>query len=165
MKLAHNIGTEKHPNYNTREQILACNDEIGFDGIYRSVYENQDVLEGKKGIFFVMGDYIGKDNSFDLPNVPKLEQYCSLQELNELCQKYDFEIGWHTKTHPDLTKLTKEEIMKEITPPFPMKSFAFPYGRYNDLVIECVKEAGYEKAYSVIETDGTQWTIPRPYLS
>lgn len=163
-KLAHNIGTENHPNYNTREQIIECNDEIGFDGIYRNIYENQDVLKGKKGIFFVMGNYIGKDNSFDLPNVPKLEQYCSLQELNELCQKYDFEVGWHTYSHPDLTKLTKEEIMKEITPPFPMKYFAYPYGRYNDLVIECVKEAGYEKAYSVIETDGTQWTIPRPYI-
>lgn len=164
MKLAHNIGTENHPNYNTREQILVCNDEIGFDGLYRNIYENQDVLEGKSGIFFVMGNYIGKDNSFDLPNVPKLEQYCSLQELNELCQKYDFEVGWHTYSHPDLTKLTKDDIMKEITPPFPMKSFAYPYGKYNDLVIECVKEAGYEKAYSVIETDGTQWTIPRPYI-
>lgn len=165
MKLLHNIGTENHPNYNTREQILACEDELGFDGIYRNVYENQDVLENKSGIFFVMGDYIGKDNSFDLPNVPKLEQYCTLAELNELCQKYDFEIGWHTYSHPDLTRLSKEEIIKEITPPFPMKSFAYPYGRYNDLVIECVKEAGYEKAYSVINTDGTQWTIPRPYQS
>lgn len=164
MKLLHNIGTENHPNYNTREQILACNDTLGLDGIYRNVYENQDVLRNKSGIFFVMGDYIGKDNSFDLPNVPKLEQYCTLSELNELCQKYDFEIGWHTYSHPDLTRLSKEEIMKEITPPFPMRYFAYPYGRYNDLVIECVKEAGYEKAYSVINTDGTQWTIPRAYL-
>lgn len=165
MRLAHNIGTEKHPNYNTREQILACQDEIGFDGIYRNVYENQDVLVGKKGIFFIIGDYIGKDNSFDLPNVPKLEEYCPVEEINEMCIKYDFEIGWHTYSHPDLTKLSKEEIMKEVTPPLPMKYFAYPYGRYNDLVIECVKEAGYEKAYSVIKTDGTQWTIPRPYLS
>lgn len=164
MKLAHNIGTERHPNYNTREQILACNDSIGFDGIYLNVYENQDVLEGKSGIMFIMGDYMGKDNSFDLAHVPKLEKYCTLEQVQELCEKYDFEIGWHTWSHPDLTKLSKEEIIKEITPPFPMKYFAMPYGKWNDLVIECVKEAGYEKAYSVIETDGTQWTIPRPYI-
>jgi len=164
MKLAHNIGDINHPNYNTRQQILDCQDEIGFDGIYRNVYENQDILDGKSGIFFVMGDYIGKDNSFDLPNVPQLEQYCNLKELNEMCEKYDFELGWHTYSHPDLTKLSREEIMKEVTPPFPMRYFAMPYGRYNDLVIECVKEAGYEKAYSVIETDNTQWTIPRAYL-
>ena len=164
MKLAHSVGDINHPNYNTRQQILDCQDEIGFDGIYRNVYENQDILDGKSGIFFVMGDYIGKDNSFDLPNVPQLEQYCNLKELNEMCEKYDFELGWHTYSHPDLTKLSREEIMKEVTPPFPMRYFAMPYGRYNDLVIECVKEAGYEKAYSVIETDNTQWTIPRAYL-
>ena len=164
MKLAHCIGVEKHSNYNTRDQILACNDNIGFDGIYLNVYENKDVLIGKSGIMFVMGDYMGKDNTFDLPNVPKLEKYCTLEQVKELCKEYDFEIGWHTWSHRDLTKLTKEEIIKEITPPFPMKYFAYPYGRYNDMVIQCVKEAGYEKAYSVNKTNGTQWTIPRPYL-
>lgn len=164
MKLAHNIGTEKHSNYHTREQILACTDPIGFDGIYRSVYENRDVLEGKSGIFFVMGNYIGKDNSFDLPNVPKLEQYCSLQELNELCQKYDFVLGWHTYSHPDLTTLTREEIMKEVTPPFPMDFFAYPYGRYNDLVVECVREAGYKKAWSVTQGNDNPLTLYRDYI-
>ena len=106
MKLAHNIGIEKHSNYNTREQILACQDEIGFDGIYKNVYENQDVLEGKSGIFFVMGDYLGKDNSFDLQNVPKLEQYCTLEEIKEMADKYNFKLGWHTWSHPDLTNLS-----------------------------------------------------------
>ena len=101
MKLAHCIGTEKHSNYNTRAQILACNDSIGFDGIYLNVYENQDVLEGKSGVMFVMGDYMGKDNSFDLAHVPKLEKYCTIEQVGELCGRYDFEIGWHTWSHPD----------------------------------------------------------------
>jgi len=78
MKLAHSIGIVKHPNYNTREQILSCNEPIGFDGIYKSVYDNQDVLEGKSGIFFVMGNYVGMDNSFEYPiHVPQIEQYCT----------------------------------------------------------------------------------------
>lgn len=156
MKLAHNIGDIKHPNYNTREQILACNEPIGFDGIYKSVYWNQDVLVDKTGIMFVMGDFVGGDNSFDLPNVPRLEEYCTLEEVMELCGKYNFELGWHTWSHCDLTTLSKEEIMMEIVPPMGLniKHFAYPYGAYNDLVIECVKEAGYEKAYSV--TQGSQ---------
>ena len=58
LRLAHNIGNEDHPNYHTREEILACDDPIGFDGVYRNVYENQDVLEGKSGIMFVMGNFL-----------------------------------------------------------------------------------------------------------
>lgn len=151
-KLAHNIGTERHSNYNTVEQIINCRGYIGFDGIYKNVYENRKILKDKTGIFFVMGNYVGKDNTFDLPNVPKLEQYCTWDEIIEMLTELPgFKIGWHTWSHPDLTTLSKEEIMKEITPPFPMDSFAYPYGRYNDLVIECVKEAGYRVAFSVTQ--------------
>jgi hypothetical protein len=49
-KLAHNIGTENHSNYNTIEQIVACNDPIGFDGIYKNVFENRQILQEKSGI-------------------------------------------------------------------------------------------------------------------
>jgi hypothetical protein len=32
-----------------------------------------------------------------------------------------------------------------------MDTFAYPYGRYNDLVVQCVKEAGFKEAYSVTQ--------------
>jgi peptidoglycan/xylan/chitin deacetylase (PgdA/CDA1 family) len=170
MVLVHNIGTENHSNYHTREQILASTQPLGFDGIYKNVYDNQDVLAGKSGIFFVMGNYIGGDNAFDIAHVPKLEQYCTMEQIQEMCTKYDFEIGWHTWSHPDLTKLTAEEVMREITPPTPMRYFAYPYGKFNQMVIDCVKRAGYQKAWSV--TQGSQnpndpdydYKIYRPYL-
>lgn len=164
MKLVHNIGNLKHSNYNTREQILNCRDELGFDGIYENVFENRDVLKGKKGILFVMGNYVGINNQFDLKNVPLLEKYCTWEQIKQLSEETGFEIGWHTWSHRDLTKLNKEEIMKEITPPFPMKYFAYPYGSYNDLVIECVKEAGYEKAWSVTQGNNNNFTLFRDYL-
>lgn len=164
LTLAHNIGEENHSNYHTRQQILSCKEPIGFDGIYLSVYENHEVLEGKSGIFFIMGDYLGKDNSFDLPKVPKLEKYCTLEQIQEMCDKYDFEIGWHTYSHPDLTTLSKEEIMREITPPFPMKYFAYPYGRFNQLVLDCVKEAGYEQAWSVTQGNDNPLSLYRNYI-
>ena len=152
--LAHNIGDENHENYSTRSMIYNCPYPIGFDGVYYNVFENRDVLENKSGILFIMGNFIGKDNTFDLEYVPKLEKYCDCSELNELTNKYDFELGWHTWNHPDLTKLTRSEIIEEITPPFKMKYFAYPYGNFNQLVIDCVKEIGYEQAWSV--TQGSQ---------
>lgn len=170
MVLVHNIGTEKHSNYHTREQILASTQPLGFDGIYKNVYDNQDVLTGKSGVFFVMGNFLGADNAFDLANVPKLEQYCTMEQVQEMCTKYNFEIGWHTWSHPDLTKLTEEEVMREIVPPYPMRYFAYPYGLFNDMVINCVKRAGYQKAWSVtqgsknIKDKDHNFKIYRPYL-
>ena len=165
-RLLHNIGTEMHPNYNTREEIIACNDFLTFDGVYLNVYENQDVLKGKKGIFFIMGGYLGKDNTFDLNNVPKLEKYCTYEQVEEMANKLDWEIGWHTWFHSDLTTLTKNEIMKEIQCPFPnIKVFAFPYGKFNDLVVNCVKEYGYDKAWSVTQGNNDRFTLYRDYLN
>lgn len=162
-RLLHNVGDIHHPNYTSREKILACNDVLTFDGIYRNVYENQDILKGKEIIFFVMGDFMGKDNQFDLAHVPKLEKYCTWDEVIQMVTKFNAKLGWHTWSHRDLTTLSEEEIIKEITPPFPMDYFAYPYGKYNDLVLKLVKER-YEKAYSVYATDGTEFTIPRSYL-
>lgn len=157
-RLAHNIGTENHSNYNTISQILDCTEPIGFDGIYKNVFENREMLKGKRGIFFVMGNYMGKNNSFDLAHVPKLEEYCTWDEVIQMVTELpNFSIGWHTWSHPDLTLLSKAEILKEITPPFPMETLAYPYGKYNDLVIECVKEIGYKSAFSVTQGCTNIW--------
>ena len=151
MRLAHNIGDTHHSNYHTRARILACDEPIGFDGVYRNVLDNHDVLKGKSGIMFVMGNFMGKDNTFDLHMVPKLERYCTLTEVKSLCAMYDFEIGWHTWSHTSLPLLSDREIIQEITAPFPTKYLRYPYGDYDDRVVELVKKAGYEKAYSVTQ--------------
>ena len=165
LRLAHNIGNENHSNYHTREEILAGDEPIGFDGVYRNVYENQDVLEGKSGIMFVMGNYLGGTNEFDLNNVPKLERYCTLEEVKELCKNYDFEIGWHTWSHRNLSELSEKEILQEITAPFETKYLRYPYGKYCNKVIDCVKRVGYEKAYSVTQgVHDNQYKIYSDYV-
>jgi peptidoglycan/xylan/chitin deacetylase (PgdA/CDA1 family) len=87
-----------------------------------------------------------------------------------MVSKYNFEIGWHTWSHPDLTILSEEDILREITPPFPMDTFAYPYGRYSDKVVELVKRVGYKKAFSVtqgvtdINTTDYKYKIFRRYI-
>lgn len=161
--LLHNIGKKVNSNYNPLEEVLACNDVLTFDGIYLNVYENWDKIKHKDIILFVMGDYLGKDNSFDKP-MP-FERYCTQEQILEM-QKDGAKIGWHTWSHPDLTKLSREEIIKEITPPdwIGLDYFAYPYGKYNQLVKDCVKEVGFKEAYSVFQTDNDHLTIPRDYL-
>jgi peptidoglycan/xylan/chitin deacetylase (PgdA/CDA1 family) len=66
-------------------------------------------------------------------------------------------IGSHTVNHIRLTKLSEGEIKRELTGSKldlegilkkPVKYFSFPYGSYNDRIIEIAKECGYERVLS-----------------
>lgn len=167
-KILHNIGESPskaahiRANYNTREEVQNAKGLLTFDGVYRNVWENRDILEGRDVVLFVTGDYVGLDNLFD-KGMPR-EQYCSLSELNDLVM-LGCKLGWHSKSHRDMTTLTRDEIIDELTPPPYMlcEYFAYPYGKYNDVVLEEV-EKRFVQAYSVDATDGTSLTIPRVYV-
>lgn len=71
------------------------------------------------------------------------------------------EIAVHSLTHPNLTKLSKEDIMKEIKEDkenlsriagYPVRGMAYPMGAYNDEIIECLKECGIVYARTVKST-------------
>jgi len=163
MKLLHNIGRRINSNYNTRKEIERCAEPLGFDGVYHNVYLNQDVLEGKDVTLFVMGDYVGKDNSFDV-GMPR-EEYCTWEQIEELVHLHKCKLGWHTWSHRDLTKLSREEVIREVRPPFPMKYFTYPYGAISPMVVDCVRDAGFEKAWSVHQGDGSTFQLNRTYLN
>ena len=68
-----------------------------------------------------------------------------------------FEIGGHTYNHIDLTKVSLNKAWKEIYDGkraledilgWKIRSFAFPYGHYNDQLIKLVKKAGFENCRS-----------------
>lgn len=160
--LLHNIGHYNNSNYNTWREVKEAKGILTFDGVYRNVYDNKDLLKDKKVILFIMGDYVGKDNSFD-KKMP-LEYICDWNEIMELV--YDgAELGWHTWSHRDLRKLSDQELIKEVLPPFPMKYFAYPYGRVDKRVESVVKSLGYEAAFCAGKYgDGSQFQLKRPYL-
>lgn len=165
--LLHNIGGLKHPSYNTPDEIraLKSTDFITFDGVYTNVYEHRNLLRRFKPIFFIMGDYIGGDNLFD-DGAPQYEDYCDWEQLEELVNMTGGRLGWHTWSHPDLTKVDDEQLQKEIAPPdgMYMEDFAYPYGKFDDRVIEAVKKAGYKRAWSVDKGDNSDFQLRRKYL-
>lgn len=163
MYLLHNIGPAKlSPNYNTIEEIKASEGPLSFDGVYRSVYKHRYDLVGKDITLFVTGDYVGKDNRFDVDQ--PLEEFCSWNEIMEIVNVTGAKIGWHTWSHRDLTQLSETEIRHELMRPFYMMTLAYPYGRFNDLVLQIAKEYGYIDAYSVVQGDGSRLQLNRSYL-
>jgi len=163
LKLLHNIGPRYNSNYNTIEEILAYDGPISFDGVYKNVFEHAHRLVGKDITLFVMGNYVGKDNSFDVGQRP--ETYCTWDEIISLCEILQCKLAWHTWSHENLTLLTDEEIIREITPPFYMKSIAYPYGNVDSRVAKLVEKAGYEEAWSVTQGDGSRFQRKRSYLN
>jgi peptidoglycan/xylan/chitin deacetylase (PgdA/CDA1 family) len=115
---------------------------ITFDDGWRSQYENAlPVLKEYKipATFYIYTNVIGGG------------AYMTWDNLNELVS-LNMEIADHTKSHPRLTKITQSKLDEELVESrrilerklhVPVNDFAYPYGNYNDLIIEAVKKDGY----------------------
>lgn len=145
----------KNSNYNTVAEVLSLNPKdvtLTFDGVYKSVYENWDKIKHfQRVILFQMGH-----------NDKRVEELCTQEQLKEMVDDGAM-LGWHTETHRDLTKLPLEEIQKEIKPPFETDYFAYPYGQFNQQVVDEVKKH-YKYAFSVTEGDNSPYQLKRQYL-
>ena len=122
---------------------------ITFDGIYKNVLEYAlPILRHFDYPFelFLTSDYLGKDNLFDSfePNSAFVDE----KELTELVNGGG-RLQWHTKSHINLKSVLDETIIdEELHIPENIKNldkngfnwFAYPYGEYNDVVLNKVTE-------------------------
>ena len=95
-------------------------------------------------------------------------------ELRALAANPLFEIGGHTATHPSLPTLTPAEQQEEIisgsrfleaTLGKQIRSFAYPFGAFEQTTREIVMAAGFECAVSAehrrVKSDDNQFELPR----
>ena len=84
------------------------------------------------------------------------------------------DIGSHTVTHPHLTHIplaqAREEIFaskKSLEDLFgrPVKHFCYPYGDFNESIVDCVREAGYCTAcgteFGLATLESSPFRLPR----
>lgn len=86
------------------------------------------------GTFFIIRDYVSRENHLNDEQIAEMK-------------KAGMEFGSHTLSHPDLTKINLDEARQQI---FESKGewsvFCYPAGRYDEAIINLVKEAGYAAA-------------------
>lgn len=164
MYLLHRIEPIKiNANFNTPEEVEKSEGQLSFDGVYKSVYSYADLLKGRDITLFIMGAHVGGWNKFDVGQ--PLAQFCDWNEIMDLKHHFGIKFGWHTWDHFDLTTVGDAALTSQIKPPFPMDYFAYPYGKFDDRVIEAVKKAGFKEAFAAGHLgDGTQWQRKRQYL-
>ena len=95
--------------------------------------------------------------SGDLPEV-SAERRMNEDQLRCLAEA-EIEVGAHTRSHPNLTTLCAEQLEHELSGSRrdletiinrPVRYLAYPGGRFNHLVVEAARSAGFEAACSVI---------------
>lgn len=58
-------------------------------------------------------------------------------------------VGYHSRTHADLTKLSDRDLQEEVTSPFRAAYIAYPGGKHDERVHEAARAAGYRAALSI----------------
>lgn len=121
---------------------------LSFDDGWKEHYQTVFPILRKynlTGTFFIITDSVGHTD------------FVSWPQLKEMSAA-GMDIQAHTVTHPRLEKLPSPKAFQEISKSRqlieshlnkPVAVFAYPYGSYDDDVIEEVKRAGFESAVSV----------------
>ncbi len=114
---------------------------LTFDDGYSNFYENAFPELKKRQMKAVSYVITGYDSS----------DYLSQERMKEL-DLYGIEIGSHTISHPDLTKISLEKLKLELTNSkstleqilgHDVISFCYPAGKQSSGVVSAVREAGY----------------------
>lgn len=135
---------------------------LTFDDGFYGVYEYaMPVLRefGWPATVFLVSSLIGKKDIWCEKENPSEQTYPLLEQehINEMC-KQGFSFHSHSRTHADLTKISDEALRNEIAGArtdlenalgSAVSYLAYPYGRYNERVLELTRQAGYRAAFSV----------------
>ncbi len=136
-------------------KTIALTFDDGFHNFYTTAFP---ILEqcGFKATVFLVTDFCGKTNDW-ADNPPQLppSNLLSWREIKEL-NSCGIEFGAHTRTHPDLTRISAVAATREIVESKAViedslgttaTSFAYPYGRFNRSIRQ-IAEKTYRSASS-----------------
>jgi peptidoglycan/xylan/chitin deacetylase (PgdA/CDA1 family) len=138
-----------------RKPIILTFDD-GYEEVYNYALPVMKEL-GVRATVFVLGDRSIMKNEWDEKSSCGSLPLMTDQMILEL-HKLGFEIGSHTMSHPDLTKLTLDQAWTEISESksalenliqAPVISFSYPFGACNSEIENLVKLAGYNYGCAV----------------
>jgi peptidoglycan/xylan/chitin deacetylase (PgdA/CDA1 family) len=134
---------------------------LTFDDGFLGVHEHaMPVLEelGWPATVFLVSGLVGGRNEWAPDDDLSRKRYPLLArpQILEMSRR-GFAFQSHTRSHPDLTRLPADRLSEELSGSRrdledlvgePAFCLAYPYGRYDDRVVDAVEAAGYQNAFS-----------------
>ena len=141
---------------NSHEKLVAITFDDGYQDFYDKAYPVIRKYHYPATVFIVSG-FVGKENLWDYKELNVRKKLLDWNQILELKQN-GVDPGGHSKTHPYLSQLSIEELQTEILDSkttmeeklkCPVDYFCYPYGDYNEKVVEVVTQAKYQGAVTV----------------
>jgi len=112
---------------------------------------------GAQAINYLVADRIGKISDWEAAEGGEARPLMDEAQVRDWLAAGNW-IGAHTCTHPRLSKIPRDRARKEILAckkkledrfGQPIEHFAYPFGDYDDAVVEMVREAGFKTAVTM----------------
>jgi len=141
-----------------REGSFVLTFDDGFLGVYEHAFPLLSRMGWSATVFLVSG-LIGRKDEWTGRENPSGETYPLLGrgEIEEMARG-GFSFHSHSRSHPDLRRLSRPALMEELAGARqdlerllgrPVPYLAYPYGWYDENVVEAAKASGYRAAFSV----------------
>jgi peptidoglycan/xylan/chitin deacetylase (PgdA/CDA1 family) len=130
---------------------LAITFDDGYESVHAEAFPEMAARKWTGTVFVVVGS-VGGSNSWDVRLSPRRFKHLSWQQIGDLSDA-GFEIGSHTLSHRDLTRLEGNLLRRELRESKKaiedhtgrrVTSVSYPFGRYSPEVIDEAVAAGYE---------------------
>jgi peptidoglycan/xylan/chitin deacetylase (PgdA/CDA1 family) len=139
---------------------------LTFDDGYRDMYTTAFPIllaHHFKAVAYIVSGFVGSSRNVTAEQIAEMD-------VNGI------QIGAHTVSHADLTKISHDDLSREVAESkasleavtgHSVVDFCYPAGRYNDAVVRAVQEAGYQSATTTepgmahSATDRFTWTRVR----
>ncbi|HEX9877370.1 MAG TPA: glycosyltransferase [Gammaproteobacteria bacterium] len=149
---------------------------LTFDDCYQSLHDAAlPVLRdlGVPAVAFAVSGKIGASNDWDAHLGAPTLALADSAALGKL-ERSGIAIGSHSRTHRNLTKLSDDELWREVNQPpqelrskglAPLALFAYPYGEHDQRTRNAVQIAGFEAAVTtepgIVGVDQNRYRLPR----
>lgn len=153
------------------EKSFVVTFDDGFEDNYTNAFPILKKYSIKATIYLVPTQ---TTNHWEKNNTSSISKLLSKEQIIKMQNSGLIEFGSHTLSHVNLSTIDNTQLEKEINDSKKevealiekeCEAFAYPYGKFDDLIVDVVKEAGYKNATVVkrglFEKDDDIFTIKR----